>query len=70
MTRVAFSQALKNVPALENQVQRQANDRQVEIVAAYKGSDPIDQAIAMALASDQQFPVLIPEPTAISLRCA
>ena len=55
MTRVAFSQALKNVPALENQVQRQANDRQVEIVAAYKGSDPIDQAIAMALASDQQF---------------
>ncbi|MFO1234488.1 MAG: hypothetical protein U1E47_05245 [Rivihabitans pingtungensis] len=37
-----FSQALKNVPALENQVQRQANDRQVEVVAAYKGSDPID----------------------------
>ena len=36
-------------------MQRQANDRQVEIVAAYKGSDPIDQAIAMALASDQQF---------------
>lgn len=55
MTRMAFSQALKSVPGLENQTQRQARADLIEVVASYKGSDPIDQAVAMALAGNPQF---------------
>lgn len=55
MTRMAFTQAMKSVPGLENQVQRQASGEQIEIVASYKGADPLDQAVAMALASNPQF---------------
>lgn len=55
MTRTAFSQALKSVPGLEKAAQRQAGASQVEVVATYKGSDPLDQAVAMALGSNPQF---------------
>jgi hypothetical protein len=55
MTRTAFSQALKTVPGLENAAQRQAGAGQVEFVATYKGSDPLDQAVAMALGGNPQF---------------
>ncbi|MHB9833229.1 hypothetical protein Q8F57_000155 [Paraburkholderia terrae] len=55
MTRTAFSQALKSVPGLEKATQRQAGAGQVEIVATYRGSDPLDQAVAMALGSNPQF---------------
>ncbi|CAN0623627.1 conserved exported protein of unknown function [Burkholderia multivorans] len=55
MTRTAFSQALKSVPGLEKAVQRQAGSGQVEIIATYRGSDPLDQAVAMALSSNPQF---------------
>jgi hypothetical protein len=55
MTRMAFSQALKSIPGLENQVQRQATSDQIEVIASYKGSDPLDQSVAMALASNPQF---------------
>jgi hypothetical protein len=55
MTRTAFSQALKTVPGLEKATQRQAGAGQVEIVATYRGSDPLDQAVAMALGNNPQF---------------
>ena len=55
MTRTAFSQALKSVPGLEKATQRQAGAGQVEIVATYRGSDPLDQAVAMALGNNPQF---------------
>ncbi len=55
MTRTAFSQALKSVPGLEKAVQRQAGAGQVEIIATYRGSDPLDQAVATALSSNPQF---------------
>jgi len=55
MTRTAFGQALKTVPGLDKAVQRQAGAGQVEVVATYKGSDPLDQAIATALGGNPQF---------------
>ncbi|KJK20742.1 hypothetical protein UB46_30990 [Burkholderiaceae bacterium 16] len=55
MSRTAFSQALKTVPGLDKATQRQAGASQVEIVAIYKGSDPLDQAVAMALGNNPQF---------------
>ena len=55
MTRTTFSRALKTVPGLEGATQRQAAAGQVEIVATYKGSDPLDQAVATALDGSPQF---------------
>ena len=55
MTRTAFSRALKTVPGLEGASQRQAAAGQLEIVATYKGSDPLDQAVATALGGNPQF---------------
>ncbi|MDR5736224.1 hypothetical protein QCE47_28370 [Caballeronia sp. LZ025] len=55
LTRTAFGQALKSVPGLEKGTQRQAGAGQVEMIATYRGSDPLDQAIAMALGSNPQF---------------
>jgi hypothetical protein len=55
MTRTTFSRALKTVPGLEDATQRQAAPGQVEIVATYKGSDPLDQAVATALGGNPQF---------------
>lgn len=55
MTRTSFAQALKSVPGLEKATQRQATNGQVEVVATYKGSGPLDQAVAMALAGNPQF---------------
>ena len=55
MSRTAFSQALKNVPGLDKATQRQAGAGMVEVVATYRGSDPLDQAVAMALGSNPQF---------------
>ncbi|XQM37680.1 Flagellar assembly protein T N-terminal domain-containing protein [Cupriavidus sp. H19C3] len=58
MSRTAFSQGLKNVPGLEKVVQRQAAANQVEMMATYRGTDPLDQAVAMALAGNPQFATL------------
>ncbi|WP_454725529.1 MULTISPECIES: hypothetical protein [Cupriavidus] len=55
MSRTAFNQALKNVPGLDKAVQRQAGASQLEVVATYKGSDPLDQAVAMALGGNPLF---------------
>lgn len=55
MNRTAFSRALKDVPGLEGASQRQAAAGQLEIVATYKGSDPLDQAVATALGANPQF---------------
>lgn len=54
-TRVAFSEGLKSISGLENQVQRQASTNKLEIVASYRGSQPIDQAVASALGRDPRF---------------
>lgn len=55
MSRTAFNQALKSVPGLDKATQRQAGTSQLEVVATYRGSDPLDQAVAMALSSNPQF---------------
>ncbi|GAB7541402.1 hypothetical protein [Cupriavidus sp. 8B] len=55
MSRTAFNQALKTVPGLDKATQRQAGASQVEVVAVYKGSDPLDQAVAMVLGNNPQF---------------
>lgn len=55
MNRTAFNQALKNVPGLEKATQRQAGTDKLEVVATYRGTDPLDQAVAMALGSNPMF---------------
>ncbi|RAR52281.1 hypothetical protein C7401_13380 [Paraburkholderia unamae] len=55
MNRTAFTRAIKAVPGLEDTTQRQAANGQLEFVATYKGSDPLDQSIATALSSQPQF---------------
>lgn len=55
MTRTAFSKAVKSVPGVEKDVQRYSSDKEIQVVVTYKGSDPIDQAVAMNLASNSAF---------------
>lgn len=55
MVRAAFTRAVKGIPGVENDVQRAASDKQLQVVVTYKGTEPIDQAVAMALASNPAF---------------
>ena len=55
MVKTAFSKALKSVPGVENNVQRAATDKELQIVVTYKGTDPLDQAIGEALSSNPIF---------------
>lgn len=55
MTRMAFANAVKSVPGVEKNVQRASSDKEYQVVVTYKGSDPIDQAVAMNLASNAAF---------------
>ena len=55
MVRAAFTRAVKGIPGVENDVQRAATDKQLQMVVTYKGTEPIDQAVAMALASNPAF---------------
>jgi hypothetical protein len=55
MTRMAFAKAIKSVPGVVKDVQRSSSDTEYQVVVTYKGSDPIDQAVAMNLASQSAF---------------
>ncbi len=56
--RSAFARAVKAVPGVEGDVQRSASAQKVQIVVTYKGSDPLDQAVAEGLASNPAFSAL------------
>ncbi|HVI31038.1 hypothetical protein [Phenylobacterium sp.] len=56
--RARFSQAVASLPGVESSVQRTASSTEVELTVSYKGAEPIDQALAMALASDPSFATL------------
>ena len=58
MVRAAFTRAIKGLPGVENDTQRSAGPKQVQIVVTYKGSEPLDQALAMSLAGNQAFATL------------
>jgi len=47
--------AVKGVPGVESSTQRASTDRQLQLVVSYKGSDPLDQAVASGLASNPTF---------------
>ena len=55
MTRMAFSKAVKSVPGVEGGTQRASSDKEYQLVVVYKGTDPLDQAVAMNLAANPGF---------------
>lgn len=55
MVRTAFSKAVKQVPGVEGDQQRLSTGQQLQLVVTYKGSEPIEQAVATNLASNAAF---------------
>ncbi len=55
MSRMAFSKAVKSVPGVEGDIQRASSDKEYQLVVTYKGSDPLDQAVAMRLMENPIF---------------
>jgi hypothetical protein len=55
MSRMAFSKAVKSVPGVEGDVQRASSDKEYQLVVTYKGTDPLDQAVAMNLSANAVF---------------
>lgn len=55
MQKTLFSKAVKSLPGVEGDAQRLSNGKQLQLVVTYKGSDPLDQALAMQLASNPAF---------------
>jgi len=58
MTRIAFAKGIKSIEGVEKDVQRASSDKLYQMVVTYKGSDPLEQAIAMGLSSNPQFATL------------
>lgn len=58
MVRTAFARSLKTVPGVEGNTQRACNDRECQFVVTYKGAEPLDQAVAMALSENPAFATL------------
>ncbi len=58
MVKTAFTRALKSVPGVESDVQRASTATRLQVIVTYKGSDPLDQAIAAGLASNAAFSTL------------
>lgn len=57
-TRMAFSRAVKGLPGVENVTQRTSTDAVIELAVTYKGSEPLDQAVAGGLSSNAAFSTL------------
>lgn len=55
MQKTAFTKALKTVAGVENNVQRASTEKEMQVVVTYKGSDPLDQALAEALSTNPVF---------------
>ncbi len=53
--RIAFSHALKATPGVEHHTQRASGPTQLQYVVTYKGTDPLDQVLAMALSNTPAF---------------
>ena len=58
MLRSAFTRAVRSVPGVEGDNQRVATSTRLQLVVTYKGTDPLDQALAMQLASNPAFATL------------
>jgi hypothetical protein len=58
MVKTAFTKALKAVPGVENDVQRASTATRLQMVVTYKGTDPLDQAMAASLAANPAFATL------------
>jgi hypothetical protein len=59
ITKANFSKALQSVPGVQNVDRPRVNDdKRYEVNLTYKGSDPLDQAAALALASNPAFSAL------------
>jgi hypothetical protein len=58
MVKTAFNKTLKTVAGVEGSVQRVANDKEMQIVVTYKGTDPLDQVLAEALSGNPAFSTL------------
>jgi hypothetical protein len=58
MVKTAFTKALKAVPGVENDVQRASTTTRLQMVVTYKGTDPLDQAMASSLAANPAFATL------------
>ena len=58
MSRMAFSKAVKGVPGVDGVTQRTSGDKEYQLVVVYKGSDPLDQSVAMNLAANPGFSTL------------
>jgi hypothetical protein len=58
MVRAAFGRAVKAVPGVEHDVQRACGDTLCQVVVTYKGSEPIEQALANALSANTAFAAL------------
>jgi hypothetical protein len=53
--KMIFTKALKALPGIENDTQRASGPNRLQFVVTYKGSDPLDQALAMNLSGNQAF---------------
>lgn len=53
--RARFANAVTTLPGVSSSVQRSASSTQMEFTVSYKGSAPIDEALAAALAADPAF---------------
>lgn len=58
MQKTSFTKALRSVPGVENSVQRSSTEKEMQVVVTYKGSDPLDQALAEALSANPMFALL------------
>ncbi|MCA0358275.1 MAG: hypothetical protein LCH78_15750 [Proteobacteria bacterium] len=56
--RARFSQTVSSLPGVESSVQRASGSGEIELTVSYKGTMPIDQALATALANDPAFATL------------
>jgi hypothetical protein len=55
MVKTAFMSALRSIPGVESDNQRASSVRELQVVASYKGTDPLDQALATRLSSNPAF---------------
>ncbi|MBL0276416.1 MAG: hypothetical protein IPQ24_10040 [Anaeromyxobacter sp.] len=55
MVKSAFTKGVKAVPGVEGDTQRAASATRLQVVVTYKGSDPLDQAVASSLSANPAF---------------
>jgi hypothetical protein len=55
MLKTQFSKAVRSLPGIEGDSQRVSNGKQLQLVVTYKGSEPLDQALATQLSSNPSF---------------